>query len=183
MQMNRSIKFKLKSGKEVTIRRLKPDDYDAFAKFNKDFAKGPSAKMNFEYPGAPIESKEQLVKAWTNQNNLYIAAFDGNKVVGYAQIRKLMVGHPFSARNAITGTSILEKYTSNGLGTKFKTIIEKWARENNVHKLEAETFQKNMRSIGNLLKNGYEIVGVSHDVAFIDGEYYHQYNLEKILEQ
>ena len=100
-----------------------------------------------------------------------------------AQIRKLMVGHPFSARNAITGTSILEKYTSNGLGTKFKTIIEKWARENNVHKLEAETFQKNMRSIGNLLKNGYEIVGVSHDVAFIDGEYYHQYNLEKILEK
>ena len=37
--------------------------------------------------------------------------------------------------------------------------------------------------VGNLLKNGYEIVGILHDVAFINGEWYHQYNLEKILEK
>ncbi len=181
--MKRAIKFKLKNGKVVTIRPLRADDYDAFVKFNKEFANGPSAKMNFEYSGAPVEPKENYVKVWSNKNYLYIAAFDGEKIVGYAQIRKMMVGHPFCARNAMTGTSILEKYTSNGLGTKFKQIIEKWALENKVHKLEAETFQKNVRSVGNLLKNGYEIVGVSHDVAFIDGEYYHQYNLEKILEK
>ena len=84
--MNRSIKFKLKNGWVLTIRPLRADDYDAFAKFNKDFANGPSAKMNFEYPGAPIESKEQLVKAWTNQNNLYIAAFDGNKISGSTKV-------------------------------------------------------------------------------------------------
>ena len=32
----KEIKFKLKNGKVVTIRPLRADDYDAFAKFNKD---------------------------------------------------------------------------------------------------------------------------------------------------
>lgn len=181
--MNRSIKFKLKNGKVVTIRRLKPDDYDAIKKYYTEFNKGPSAKMVFEYPGAPIGTKDHMVQKWATPNNLCVAAFDGNKIVGCAQICKIMPDHPFSGRNAITGTTLLEKYTSMGLGTKFKQIVEKWARENNVHKLSAETFHKNTRSIGNLLKQGYEIVGVLHDVAFIDGEWYHQYNLEKILEK
>ena len=180
--MKRAIKFKLKNGKEVVIRPLKADDYDAFVKFYKEFVNGPSAKMNFEYSGAPVAQKEHYVNAWTNKNFLYIAAFDGNKIVGYSQIRKLMANHPFSGRSAMTGTSILEKYTSNGLGAKFKAITEKWARENNVHKLEAETFTANTRSVANLLKSGFQIVGTLHDVAFIDGEWYHQYNFEKILE-
>ncbi|MFQ6695742.1 MAG: hypothetical protein ACLRFF_01325 [Alphaproteobacteria bacterium] len=90
--MKRAIKFKLKNGRVVTIRLLRADDYDAFVKFNKEFANGPSAKMNFEYPGAPVEPKENYVKVWSNKNYLYIAAFDGEKIVGYAQIRKLMTG-------------------------------------------------------------------------------------------
>ena len=181
--MNRAIKFKLKNGKVVTIRRLCANDYESIKKYYKEFNSGPSAKMVFEYPGSPVGSKEYMVNKWENKNNLCIAAFDGNKIIGYAQICKIMPDHPYSGRNAITGTTMLEKYTSNGLGTKFKQIIEKWAYENNVHKLVAETFDKNSRSVGNLLKSGYEIVGMLHDVAFIDGEWYHQYNLEKILEK
>lgn len=181
--MNRAIKFKLKNGKEVIIRPLKDTDYEAVKKYYTEFNKGPSAKMVFEYPGAPITPKEQMVQRWSNKNNLYLAVFDGNKVAAIAQICKIMPDHPYSGRNAITGTTMLEKYTSNGLGTKLKMIVEKWARENNVHKLQSETFHKNTRSIGNLLKQGYEIVGILHDVAFIDGEWYHQYNLEKILEK
>jgi len=38
-------------------------------------------------------------------------------------------------------------------------------------------------SLGNLLKQGYEIVGILHDTAFIDGKWHHEYILEKILEK
>ena len=92
--MNRSIKFKLKNGKEVTIRPLRADDYDAFAKFNKDFANGPSAKMNFEYPGAPIESKEQLVKAWICTNSQidgWASIFCAKCDNGYQHIGKIYI--------------------------------------------------------------------------------------------
>jgi hypothetical protein len=73
--MKRAIKFKLKNGKEVVIRPLKADDYDAFVKFYKEFVNGPSAKMNFEYPGAPVESKEHYVNAWTNKFVLNLMNF------------------------------------------------------------------------------------------------------------
>ena len=96
---------------------------------------------------------------------------------------KRMPDHPYSGRMATTGTTILEKYTSNGLGTKFKQIVGKWAQEHNVHKLQTEVRHKNTRSLGNLLKQGYEVVGIVHDTAFIDGEWHHEYILEKILEK
>ena len=94
-----------------------------------------------------------------------------------------MPEHPYSGRVAESGTTMLEKYTSNGLGTKFKQIVGKWASENNVHKLQTEVRHKNTRSLGNLLKQGYEIVGILHDTALIDGEWHHEYILEKILEK
>ena len=181
--MNRAVSFILKNGKTVVIRRLRNTDYDAVKEYYTEFNNGPAAKMVFEYPEAPIETEEHMIQKWENENNLCIAAFDGNKVVGCAQICKIMADNPYSGRNAITGITLLEEYTSNGLGTKFGMLIEKWARENKVHKISAETFHKNIRSIGNLLKQGYEIVGILHDVAFIDGEWYHQYDFEKILEK
>ena len=82
--MNRAIKFKLKNGKVVTIRRLKPDDYDNFVKYMKDFVKGPSAKWTWQYPGRPLPPKERAAKDWTSDNSLFIAAFDGNKIIGMA---------------------------------------------------------------------------------------------------
>ena len=45
-KMKRAIKFKLKNGKEVTIRPLRADDYDAVMRYMKEFRKGPSAKMD-----------------------------------------------------------------------------------------------------------------------------------------
>jgi len=180
--MNRTIKFKLKNGKVVAIRRLKPDDYDAYMKFFKEFSSGPGAKWTWNYPGRP-RKKEKMVEGWSDNNHLFIAAFDGNKIVGTASIHKKMPEHPWSGRTATTGTAILEKYTSNGLGNKFKQIIDKWARENNVHKLQGEVSHKNIRSLNNILKQGYEIVGILHDTKFVDGEWQHEYIVEKILEK
>ena len=73
-------------------------------------------------------TKDHMVQKWATPNNVCVAAFDGNKIVGCAQICKIMPDHPFSGRNAITGTTLLEKYTSMGLGTKFKQIVEEAKR-------------------------------------------------------
>ena len=164
--MNRAVNFKLRNGKTVVIRRLRDIDYESVKKYYTEFYKGPGAKMVFEYPGAPVETKEHMVRKWENKNNLCIAAFDGNKVVGCAQICKVMPDNPYSGRNAITGITILEKYTSNGLGTKFITLIEKWARENDVHKISAGTFHKNARSIALYLHR-------SHRQQIVDGHRCH----------
>lgn len=181
--MKRAIKFKLKNGKVVTIRRIRGTDYDAVMKYLEKFTRGPGAKWTWQYAGQPKKNREKSIQIYENPNNLFIGAWDGDILVGTASISKKQVGHPYSGRVATTATSILEKYTSMGLGTKFKQIVGKWAIEHNVHKLQTEVRHRNTRSLGNLLKQGYEIVGILHDTAFIDGEWHHEYILEKILEK
>ena len=181
--MNRAIKFKLKNGKIVTIRRLRGSDYEANMTFLDKFSRGPGAKWTYQYAGQPKKDKEKSLKMYDNPNNLFLAAWYNNEIIGQASIVKIRPDHPYSGRMATTGTTILEKYTSNGLGTKFKQIIDKWAKENNIHKLQAKVRHKNVRSLGNLIKNGYEIVGITHDAVCIDGEWHHEYILEKILEK
>ncbi len=182
--MKRAIKFKLKNGRVVTIRRVRDSDFDAVVKYFKDFSAGPSAKWISGYPDmSGGKSREQIIKPWNDPNKLFIIALDDNHVVAMASVHKENQKSIYSGRTAFTGTAMLEKYTSNGLGNKLKQITEKWARDNGVHRLEATVRDKNIRSLGNLLKNGYEIVGIMHDCFFIDGEWQHKYLLEKILEK
>jgi len=181
--MKRAIKFTLKNGKVVTIRRIRGTDYEDVMKYFSKFTKGAGAKWTWQYAGQPKKDKEQSIKLYESPNNLFVGAWDGKNMIGMASINKKQPNHPWSGRVANTATTMLEQYTSNGLGTKFKQIVEKWARENNVHVLQSGIRHKNVRSIGNLLKQGYEIVGIFHDTAFIDGEWHHEYLLEKILEK
>jgi RimJ/RimL family protein N-acetyltransferase len=182
--MNRSIKFKLKNGKVVTIRRIRGTDYDAMMKFFDKFVKGNGAKLTTQYPGQPKKNKESSMKMYDSPNNLFVGAFDGDNLIGESTITKIAPENPkFRGLTGETGSVILDKYTSNGLGGKLKTIVEKWARENGVHKLYAEVFHKNIRSLNNLMKHGYNIVGIKHDAAIVDNEWVHIYILEKILEK
>ena len=181
--MNRAIKFKLKNGKVVTIRRIRGTDYDAMMKFFDKFVHDPGVKYTSQYLGQPKKNKESCIKMYDNPNNLFLGAWDGNELIGESTITKLAPENPkYRGLTGETGSIILNKYTSQGLGGKLKTIIEKWARENGVHKLYAEVYHKNIRSLSNLLKHGYTIVGIKHDAAIVDKEWMHEYMLEKILE-
>ncbi len=182
--MNRAIKFKLKNGKVVTIRRIRGTDADAMLKFlNKCSHDYETSKYTSFYLGKPTPSKESCVALYDNPNNFFVGAWDGDNIIGESTITKVSPNNPkYRGLTGITGSIILSKYTSQGLGGKLKTIVEKWARENGVHKLEAEVFHKNVRSLNNLLKNGYEIIGIKHDHAFINNEWVHEYILEKILD-
>ena len=182
--MNRAIKFKLRNGKIVTIRRVRGTDYDAMMKFFDKIVRDPSAKYTSQYLGQPKKNRESSVAMYESPNNLFLGAWDGNELIGESTITKIDPKSPkYRGLTGITGSIILDKYTSNGLGGKLKSIIEKWARKNGVHKLEAEVFHKNIRSLNNLMKHGYKIVGIKHDCAIIDKEWMHIYILEKLLDE
>ena len=79
--MNRSIKFKLKNGKIVTIRRLKATDYDAMMLFYERFSKGQGAKWTWMFPGRyKNRTKESMTRSWVDTDNLYIEVIT-NKII------------------------------------------------------------------------------------------------------
>ena len=57
--MNRAIKFKLKNGKIVTIRRIRGTDYEDVMKYLDKFSRGAGAKWTWQYAGQPKKNKEQ----------------------------------------------------------------------------------------------------------------------------
>lgn len=173
--------FNLKDGKKLTIRQVKGDDYDASMCFFDAFSRGVGAKWTNQYSGQPKKDRERSVKMYENPNNFFIAAWDDEAIVGMASASIILPNHPYYGHGAEVGITILEEYTSKGLGTELLRYIEKWARKKTVHKLEATVRHKNIRSIGALLKSGYQIVGIKHDTAFISKEWHHEYVMEKIL--
>ena len=179
--MNRAIKYKIKNGKVITIRRLRTNDYEAMESFREKFSIDPGAINTMQYPGRPKNNKESFVKHCAE--NLLLGAFDGDKIVGSCSVNLLRHGHPYSGRAAGMGMMMLSKYTHNGIGGKFFDVAEKWARENNIHKLQAEVRHNNIPSIANCIKHGFIITGINYDAAFINGKWVHEYIVEKILEK
>ncbi len=181
--MNRAIKFKLKNGKVVTIRRIRGTDADAVIKFLDKFAHDPGAKYTSYYPNQQKKNKESCIELYDDPNNFFLGAWDDDEIIGESTVQKLHPHNPkYRGLTGLTGSIILNKYTSQGLGGKMKTMVEKWARENGVHRFETGVYYKNIRSLNNLLKHGYIIIGIMHDVAVVDNEYMHMYKLEKILD-
>lgn len=177
-----SIVAELKNGKKITIRRIYGADYDDVMCFLAKFSCGLGAKWTYQYANQPIKDRERTVKMYENPNNMFVAAWDDNIMIGMASVTKILPKHPYSGRVADVGITILEDYTSNGLGNKLLQIIEQWSKNNKIHKLEANIRHKNTRSISLFLKNGYTIVGLKHDTAFIDAEWHHEYVVERIIE-
>ena len=58
--MNRAIKFKLKNGKFITIRRTRGADYDAVMKFMEKFTHDVGAIQTFQYAGQPKKGQRKI---------------------------------------------------------------------------------------------------------------------------
>lgn len=177
-----TIILELKNGKKIKIRQICGTDYDDAMCFFAKFSCDSGAKWTYQYANQPAKDRERTIKMYENPNSMFIAAWDNNAIVGMASVTKILPKHPYSGRVADVGITILEEYTSNGLGNKLLQVIEQWSTNNRVHKLEANIRHKNMRSIGLFLKNGYTIVGLKHDTAFINNEWHHEYIVEKVIE-
>ena len=181
--MNRPIKFKLKNGKIITIRRSRGADYEAIMAFLEKFSHDPGAIQTMQYAGQPKKDKEKSIEVYESKDSLHVSAWDGNIVIGTCSISKMRPNHPYcKGTSAGAGMCMLSKYTHNGIGTKMFQILEKWARENGVRRIEGEVRHINIPSIGNCIKNGFLIVGLKRDAAIINGKYVHHYIVEKILD-
>lgn len=182
--MNRAIKFKLKNGKVVIIRRVRGTDVDAMIEFLDKFSRDPGAIWTLQYAGQPKKDKKGAMEFYENPNNLSIAVWDGRSVVGMASITKQRSKHPYyMGSTAGIGMFLLQKYTHNGLGTKMFQLMEKWARQNGVKTLTGEIRHLNIPSITNCIKAGFLITGIHHNVAKINGKVMHEYSVEKILDE
>ena len=102
--MNRAVKFRLKNGKIVTVRRVRKTDYDDVVRFHNKFLNGDGVKFTTQYPGQPKMNKDAFADLYENPNNFFIGAWYNNEMIGEADIQKQRPNHPhFRGMTGVVG--------------------------------------------------------------------------------
>lgn len=76
---------------------------------------------------------------------------------------------------------IREKFRRKGLGTKFFHLLDVWAKQNKVHRLELSVVAENIPAINLYLKSGFTIEGTARHAFRLDGRYIDEYHMSKIF--
>lgn len=76
---------------------------------------------------------------------------------------------------------VREKFRRQGLGTKFFHLLDVWAKQNNVHRLELTVVAENIPAINLYLKSGFTIEGTARHAFRLGGRYIDEYHMSKIF--
>ena len=174
------MKFTLKDGSLATLRRIRAKDYEEVMAYLNKFSCGKGAKWTNEYPGAK-RNKEAFVRRFESDNELFLGVWNDKGLIGQGCIFLNGLNHPWNVLRADFGLSVLEEYTSCGVGTKILKELEKWAVKKKVHRIHAKVRHNNKRGLGLYLKMGYQIEGMAKETAFFDNQWKHEYDLAKIV--
>ncbi|MGG0642996.1 GNAT family N-acetyltransferase [Sporosarcina gallistercoris] len=134
-------------------------------------------------PGERSVTSEQLqsrILAMNGENGstLIVAESDG-KLVGY-----LMAIGGSSNRTKHTVylvVGILTGYRGQGIGTELFEALEKWAKQQNIHRMELTVAQPNEAGIRLYKKMKFTIEGTKRNSLNIDGNYVDEYYMSKLI--
>ena len=177
------MKVTLKDGSKATLRRIRGKDYEEVMTFLDKFSRGKGAIWTNQYPGQPKKDKEKSIQKYESDDALFLGIWNDKEVIAEGSISLSSCGpdHPWSVLQAVFALSVLEKYTSLGLGTILLRELEKWAIKKKVHRIHATVRHNNKRGLGLYLKFGYQIEGIARETAFFNNEWQHEYYLGKIV--
>ncbi|MDY6407242.1 MAG: GNAT family N-acetyltransferase [Pseudomonadota bacterium] len=175
------MKITLKDGQLLTLKRIRGKDYEDVMTFLDKFSRDKGAIWTNQYPGQPKKDKEKSVAHYESKTELFLGVWDDKEMIAEGSISLSKMNHPWVSPQAEFALSILEKYTSLGLGTILLKELEKWAIQKKVHRIKATVRHNNRRGIGLYLKSGYQIEGMARETAFFNNQWQHSYYIAKIV--
>ena len=127
-----------------------------------------------------IDIARRKIENTIKGDNLILVATEGSEIIGFLSVER---GVPRRIRH--TGyvvVGIRERYRGMGIGSKLFSELDKWARENNLTRLELTVVSSNMVAKHLYEKNGFEIEGTRKNAMIIDGKYVDEYYMAKLYE-
>ena len=118
----------------------------------------------------PIESTREFVLSNIRNNIPQFVALDGNRVVGWCDIRPNK-GVDF-AHCGVLGMGVHRAYRRQGIGTVILDTTIKAARTFGLEKVELEVYTSNNAAIMLYEKFGFTPEGIKKKARKLDGEYF-----------
>ncbi|RZI48287.1 GNAT family N-acetyltransferase [Lactococcus kimchii] len=107
------------------------------------------------------------------------AEVDG-KLIGYLSAKR---GHTHRIEHmAYIVVGILEDFQHQGIGGQFFILLDEWAKDKGIKRLELTVITKNYAAIALYQKSGFEIEGVRKAAMCVDGEFTDEFYMSKVFE-
>lgn len=112
-------------------------------------------------------------------NSTIFVAEENGKLVGFL----VVIGNNIrrTKHQVYLVIGIIKEYRGQGVGTMLFTQLDKWALEQQIHRLELTVVTVNHSGIALYKKMGFEIEGIKKESLKINGEYVDQYYMAKLL--
>ncbi len=165
---------------DLDIRKPVSDDFDAYQEFIRKIAAETS--FTYHYVGQPDINRDAQIALWASPHRHTVAAFDGDKMVGYFCLYATNPGHPYLSHNGGTHTYVLQQYAGHGLGGLFIQDISIIAHNLGIKRISTNIHANNHVNLHRLQKHGFEIESVARNRYFVDGQYVDCYNMVKWID-
>ena len=126
-----------------------------------------------------IEQQRKNIQEQLKNQDLTFVLEDNKKLVGCIFGNILTGNRKKHCMNL--AIAILQEYTGKGYGTKLMNILEKYAINNGITRLELEVSKKNKIAISLYQKIGLEVEGVKRNAFLVNGKYEDELLMAKII--
>ncbi|POB10093.1 MAG: N-acetyltransferase [Sulfobacillus thermosulfidooxidans] len=109
-----------------------------------------------------------------------VEAVDGT-LVGFLRAR----GHTprRMAHSALIVVGIRQAYWGQGIGTQLFQILESWAKDHRIYRIELDVMVTNRCALGLYHKMGFQVEGLRrHSIRYTDGQFVDEYMMAKLLD-
>lgn len=139
----------------IQIKRIGIDQVENFFELFKSIAHSDFEKWTEESKQHwfDIDYTLEYWKGNIEQNLPILVAFSGDKMVGYVLLEGINFGVGY-----LGWLGVLKEHQKQGIGEKLLKAIEDWCRGNNIHKIELETQEPDLKYFYE--KNGYVSEGI-----------------------
>ncbi len=114
-----------------------------------------------------------------NGADFLLIASEDDKIVGYIRAERGKFRRNFHTAYIVVG--VLRDYAGKGIGTTFFKELDKWASQNNVHRLELTVECRNHAAMHLYKKSGFKIEGTRAKSMLVEGNFVDEYYMAKIL--
>jgi RimJ/RimL family protein N-acetyltransferase len=121
----------------------------------------------------------QLERMIQQSNSTIFVAEENEKLIGYIIVMGGTVRRTRHTAYLVIG--ILKEYRGQGVGTRLFEVVSEWAVNHQLSRLELTVVTKNEAGVALYKKNGFEIEGTKVNSLYIDGEFFSEYYMAKLL--
>lgn len=125
-----------------------------------------------------VSRVRKMIEQSINRLNLLLIAEEENAIVGFLSAERGILKRIKHTSYIVVG--IREAHRGEGIGTKFFSELDLWAKENLISRLELTVMCSNVIAKKLYESNGFEIEGIKKKSILVDGVYVDEFYMAKL---